>query len=118
MLTNRECRKINRNLRLDYHISDSCERHSCVLYDTPVVTKRTDLKSGVSLYTLETGGWKTQLTKRVMHEVINNCMACNHVDISMSDSELWFHDPSGNTFWVGDSLTVNKMGYVNDYDYA
>jgi hypothetical protein len=64
MLTNRECRKISRNLRHDYHMSDSCERHSYVLCDTPVVTKRTDLKSGVSLYTLQTGGWKTQLTKK------------------------------------------------------
>jgi hypothetical protein len=117
MLTNRECRKINRNLRLDYPISDSSERHSCVLYDTPVVTKRTDLKSGVSLYTLQTGGWKTQLTKKVMGEVVSRCMT-HSVYISMSDGDLWFHDPKGYMFWVGDSLTVNKYGYVNDYDYA
>jgi hypothetical protein len=117
MLTNRECRKISRYLKQGYHISDSCERHSYYLHGTAVVTKRTDLKSGVSLYTLETGGWKTQLTKKVMYEVINNCMT-HSVYISMSDGDLWFHDPSGNTFWVGDSLTVNKYGYVNDYDYA
>ena len=117
MLTNRECRKISRYLKQGYHISDSCERHSYYLHGTAVVTKRTDLKSGVSLYTLQTGGWKTQLTKKVMYEVINNCMT-HSVYISMSDGDLWFHDPSGNTFWVGDSLTVNKYGYVNDYDYA
>ena len=117
MLTNRECRKISRYLKQGYHISDSCERHSYYLHGTAVVTKRTDLKSGVSLYTLETGGWKTQLTKRVMYEVISKCMT-HSVYISMSDGDLWFHDPSGNTFWVGDSLTVNKYGYVNDYDYA
>ena len=117
MLTNRECRKISEYLKQGYHISDSCERHSYYLHGTAVVTKRTDLKSGVSLYTLETGGWKTQLTKKVMYEVINNCMT-HSVYISMSDGDLWFHDPSGNTFWVGDSLTVNKYGYVNDYDYA
>lgn len=117
MLTNRECRKISKYLKQGYHISDSCERHSYYLHGTAVVTKRTDLKSGVSLYTLETGGWKTQLTKKVMYEVINNCMT-HSVYISMSDGDLWFHDPSGNTFWVGDSLTVNKYGYVNDYDYA
>ena len=117
MLTNRECRKISKYLKQGYHISDSCERHSYYLHGTAVVTKRTDLKSGVSLYTLQTGGWKTQLTKKVMYEVINNCMT-HSVYISMSDGDLWFHDPSGNTFWVGDSLTVNKYGYVNDYDYA
>jgi hypothetical protein len=97
MLTNRECRKISRYLKQGYHISDSCERHSYYLHGTAVVTKRTDLKSGVSLYTLETGGWKTQLTKKVMYEVINNCMT-HSVYISMSDGDLWFHDPSGNTF--------------------
>ena len=117
MLTNRECRKISRYLKQGYHISDSCERHSYYLHGTAVVTKRTELKSGVSLYTLQTGGWKTQLTKRVMYEVIRKCMT-HSVYISMSDGDLWFHDPSGNTFWVGDSLTVNKYGYVNDYDYA
>lgn len=117
MLKNRSLRKIHCNLRLDYHISDSCERHSYILHDTSVVTKRTDLKSGVSLYTLQTGGWKTQLTKKVMGEVVSRCMT-HSVYISMSDGDLWFHDPKGYMFWVGDSLTVNKYGYVNDYDYA
>ena len=117
MLTNRECRKINRNLRHDYYISDSCERNSYVLYNTPVVTRRTDLKSGVSLYTLNTGGWTTQITRKVMSEVIKEFITFS-VYISMSDGDLWFHDPRGNTFWVGDSLTVTQMGHVNDYDYA
>ena len=114
MLTKGQCRSICRNLKREM----AEDGVNYVLHSTAIVKERTDSEGKENLYTLNTGGWATQLTRRVMQEVIISCCKFNHVYISMGDGEVFFTDPRGNEFWVGDSLTITQMGFVNDYDYA
>ena len=113
MLSNRECKSICRNLkRVDQHNGDT----AYMLHHTAVVTERRNGKGNESLYVLNTDGWTTALTRTVMSDILRSQVHW-HIGVSLYDEDLWFHDADDNKFWIGDSLTINKHGLVDDYNY-